>query len=96
MAEIGTIVESPSTPVEAAPFASVPSYDFPIIPVRPLCQSATTSLPSLSYPFRRPFSQSMPTTALRWSGFPPVTGQPVELFVPTMSSSTTAYPRGTK
>ena len=38
MAEIGTIVYRPSTPVDAAPFASVPSYDFPIIPVWPLCQ----------------------------------------------------------
>jgi hypothetical protein len=71
-------VASPSVPSAAAAFASVPSYDLPIMPVLPLCQSATTSLPSASKPLRRPFSQSIAAGADRLSGVPPVVGQPVE------------------
>jgi hypothetical protein len=62
----------------------------PIIPDLPLCQPAATLLPAASCAVRRPLSQSSAMTALRLSGVPPVTGQPVENPVPAMCSSITA------
>ena len=42
------MVVSPSTPVDATPFANVPSYDLPIIAFLPLSQVACTGLPFAS------------------------------------------------
>jgi hypothetical protein len=45
LAACGTTASRPSTPVEAAPLASSPSADAPIIPVVPVVQSAVTVSP---------------------------------------------------
>lgn len=46
IAEIGTIVSRPFTPVAATALASVPSYDLPIMADLPVVQSARAGLPS--------------------------------------------------
>lgn len=88
--EIGTIVSSPWTPVAATPLASAPSYDLPIMPVRPVVQVALTGPPCGLNALARPFSQS--TTALPPSTSlgPPLTGQPSDLVVPIMSTARNA------
>src|SRR5690625_4984896 len=48
MPSMGTIVARPSTPVDATPMLTVPSYDLPVIPETPLDQSAVISLPFAS------------------------------------------------
>ncbi len=87
---MGTTVVRPFTPVTAVAMASEPSYDLPIIPVLPLCQSALTISPAALRAVARPLSQLIACLALRLSWLALVVGQPVELLVPTMSSRMTA------
>ncbi len=61
------------------------------MPVLPLNQAgAGTSLPSLSCAVRRPLNQSMTSAAALLSVGPWTVGQPVEWFVPVMSTSAIA------
>ena len=80
----------------ATPLASVPSYDLPIMPTAPVVQSPVTGVPSTVCAVLRPLSQSITATTEATSSLPPTSPQPVERVVPTMSTPTTAYPRGTK
>src|SRR3954464_7412242 len=97
MAEIGTIVSRPGTPVAATPLATEPSQDLPIMPVRPLVQPvATAGAPSAYVAVARPFSQSITALAPSTSSRPPTSSQPVDRLVPARSAETKAYPRGTK
>src|SRR5690242_5239679 len=82
MADSGTTVVSPATPVAATPLVSVPSYDLPIIAALPLSQLAVTALPRTSLPGVRPFSQSITDFMPAMSPGPPCSGQPVEFAVP--------------
>src|SRR5688572_15497047 len=88
---------SPSTPVVAAARQSVPSYDVPVMPTRPVVQYAFTSSPpaTLVNPFARPFSQSITAFGASDSFGPPHDGEPCERPVPGDSEWTTAKPRGT-
>ncbi len=90
MADTGTIVRSPSTPVVATMLGSVPLYDVPTIPTSPVLQSAVTGCPSSSHAFARPFSQSMIALVASVSFMSPIVGQPSEKAVPMLSPSTTA------
>jgi hypothetical protein len=90
IAEIGTMVSRPRTPVAATALARVPSYDLPIIADLPVVQSATAGLPSARYALARPFSQSMTAFPPSTSALPPTSGQPSERVVPSMSTLRTA------
>jgi hypothetical protein len=82
--------------VAATPLATVPSQDLPIIPTRPVVQSAVTGVPSAAKARARPFSQSITALAPATSSRPPTSSQPVDRLVPDRSTPTKAYPRGTK
>src|ERR1044071_8478745 len=94
MAEMGTMVASPSTPVAATALAMVPSHDLPIIPTLPVAQLAVTSTPAGVWAVVRPLSQSMTALAPLTSSGPPTSSQPLDLLVPARSAATKAYPRG--
>ena len=79
------MVSRPSTPVAAAPLASVPSYDLPISAEEPLVQSATTALPSASTASARPFSQSTTDLIQRMSQAAHSSTHQVDRLVPAMS-----------
>ena len=70
------IASRPSTPVAATAFGSVPLYDVPIMPTRPVAHDALVWRPFASTAVVRPLSQSMtaliPSVSLvrRWSGSP--------------------------
>src|SRR5687767_10334605 len=97
MAEIGTIVSRPRTPVAATPLATEPSQDLPIMPTLPVLQDrAETGVPSAAKPRARPLSQSTAARAPATSAGPPTSAQPVERLVPLRSTAANAYPRGTK
>ena len=84
------IVFSPSTPVVATWFGSVPLYEVPTMPTAPVVQSALTGRPSASNARARPFSQSITALVPSVSAGPPMSGQPSEPNVPMLSPSTTA------
>lgn len=90
IAAMGTIVSRPSTPVAATALARVPSYDLPIIAALPVVQSATAGLPSARNALALPFSQSMTALPPSTSALPPMSGQPSDLVVPSMSTLRTA------
>jgi len=96
IAEIGTIVARPGTPVAATPLAIEPSQDLPIIPTLPVLQPAEAADPSARKPAARPFSQSMAALTARISSRPPTSAHPVDRLVPAASTAAKAYPRGTK
>jgi hypothetical protein len=90
MAEMGTIVSSPSTPVAATPLATEPSHDLPIMPTLPEVQPAFAALPSAYVPWPRPFSQSMTALTPSISSRPPTSPQPVDRLVPLKSTAAKA------
>jgi hypothetical protein len=91
MAEIGTMVVRPSTPVAATPLASVPSYDLPISADFPLCQDGTMVwVPAWFLPTARLLSQSTTDFTPAMSPGPPCMGHPVEFDVPFISARITA------
>ena len=90
IAEIGTIVFSPLTPVVATMLGSVPLYETPIMALLPVLQVASTGFPARSYAVPRPASQSIVALADSISARSPVVGQPSESLVPIVCALTTA------
>src|SRR5690625_3501804 len=91
------IASSPSTPVVATAWGSVPLYDVPVIPTLPVVQSGDGTFSSEFWPAdgrARRFSQSITAVGASVSSRPPDVGHPSESPVPGDSEWTTAYPRG--
>src|SRR5690625_843711 len=91
------IASSPSTPVVATAWGSVPLYDVTVIPTLQGFQSGDGTYSSEFWPAydrARPFSQSMTALGASVSFRPPDVGHPSESPVPGDSEWTTAYPRG--
>ena len=85
-------MRSPSTPVAATPWVTLPSQDLPIIAAAPVDQLAATAEPpaAAEYPVARPLSQSITALPEATSDRPPVSMHPVDRDDPLKSISATA------